>query len=778
MLSGKKAEKSYASSSDPYSYDEWLQRAHRLAGAESVTRPFEENVWVYAAIRAFSHAAASVPLRIWNGDPDDESSELVPESDPLVKLLTERPNPVQSPRQLREAQAVHYRLDGEDVWFLADNAGQPVRGNTAGKIQAPDLIYQVRGRAISRIETDDFGFPAFYVYQGSGGKEIRFPAHAVLHFRDYDPNSPFRGLGSVEAALREIETDFQAQRYQEAALRHGGDPGGWIVRESKLSEASEQAEERQLNDSLANPSNNGRWRMLTGKGVQVMPAKITPRDMEYGALRASNRDAILSALDTPKPVVGLFEEATFSNLEGATLHFWEGVMTYHAGVEDTFNSHLFPRMSDSRAQRYKARFDRDAVEALQEDMGEKLRLAAEIASSDNGVSLVEAAGMVGVEADLSELEHADVAWISAGKRPVEQALAEPEPQGPVGGDESPSGEPSGGDDGEPASGPTSELQGVVALSLAKAERNPDVPEDVFERPGYEGRRGYYAEKAAPLIDRGEKDLQPRILRFISDYEKAQLARLRDFAHAGDKARGFSQFPDLVASLRANTKAIADELDETDIAPLLLVKAEWERRLREASSDAIDAVFVRAANDIIAEIGGLPFGGLGDADVAAFLESQKIRLVEGVTSTLANRVRGALLRGLAGNETVGTLQEIIADLLPDLTKELRKTFATKEDRALTIARTETAHAANGARQQEMVRNGIERVEWVTSGDVFVRGAPGGPYSDAALSHFELDGQTRRIGDEFRPGLRHPSDPNAAVGDVANCRCVARPVVPEE
>lgn len=38
-----------------------------------------------------------------------------------------------------------------------------------------------------------------------------------------------------------------------------------------------------------------------------------------------------------------------------------------------------------------------------------------------------------------------------------------------------------------------------------------------------------------------------------------------------------------------------------------------------------------------------------------------------------------------------------------------------------------------------------------------------------SHDELDGKSRRVGQEFKPGLKFPRDPNAPIAEVANCRC---------
>lgn len=52
----------------------------------------------------------------------------------------------------------------------------------------------------------------------------------------------------------------------------------------------------------------------------------------------------------------------------------------------------------------------------------------------------------------------------------------------------------------------------------------------------------------------------------------------------------------------------------------------------------------------------------------------------------------------------------------------------------------------------------RQTWVSMRDAKVRD-----------SHQELDGVTRKVGEEFKPDLKFPRDPQAPIEEVANCRC---------
>jgi SPP1 gp7 family putative phage head morphogenesis protein len=157
--------------------------------------------------------------------------------------------------------------------------------------------------------------------------------------------------------------------------------------------------------------------------------------------------------------------------------------------------------------------------------------------------------------------------------------------------------------------------------------------------------------------------------------------------------------------------------------------------------------------------------MSDPRVIQELASQMLQLTEGVTSTLARKVKDALLESLRGSEAIGTLQERIAAELPALTAELERVFGSNEARALNIARTETGRAANGSRFATYADAGIKETQWISSHDDAVR-----------ESHRQLDGEVRALGTEFKHGLRFPHDPNGTASEVCSCRCTLLAILP--
>ena len=300
------------------------------------------------------------------------------------------------------------------------------------------------------------------------------------------------------------------------------------------------------------------------------------------------------------------------------------------------------------------------------------------------------------------------------------------------------------------------LEGPAApepVEPPEPESEPDdEPDDGKASPATLQRAGYADEvnaRLAPLEERAHKVFSGYLRR----YEAAQTKRLTAFAQNGK------------AALARDTREFPEDLTGLDIEALLLDPDEWADKLITAASPVIHASFEAAVLDMVEEF-GFTLVSAESPEVLAALETQTINLAQDVNGTLAKRVRRELLEALQDLDgaNINTLQDAIADALPKLRGSLKRAFGDRDARALAIARTETNRATNAARHESMVANGVEKHEWWSSRDSHVRS-----------SHVELDGQIRAIGEEFKPGLKFPLDPDAPAGEVINCRCKARPVI---
>lgn|GEM_PF-6921941 len=251
---------------------------------------------------------------------------------------------------------------------------------------------------------------------------------------------------------------------------------------------------------------------------------------------------------------------------------------------------------------------------------------------------------------------------------------------------------------------------------------------------------------------GERALLQAARGFLRKYLSSQFARFRDFAAHGKAARGFEG---------VTFERISDN-DTALLEKLLLNRTEWEANLAKLMKPHLTRISSAALADMADELGGVSIG-TQDPRVVKQLSEQLIQLSEGVNSTLADKVRGALVETFKDASSIADLQLAVQEHLPELEGNVALAFRDRESRALAIARTESAHATNGARQLQMEAEGVTQTEWATAGDDAVR-----------ESHRALDGEVRALGAEYAPNLAYPNDPRAPAGEVINCRCVLNPL----
>ena len=113
--------------------------------------------------------------------------------------------------------------------------------------------------------------------------------------------------------------------------------------------------------------------------------------------------------------------------------------------------------------------------------------------------------------------------------------------------------------------------------------------------------------------------------------------------------------------------------------------------------------------------------------------------------------------LAGLESGEGLNELVA--------RIKKTLGSNRNRALGIARTQTAGAVGTGRHEAMRSAGVEQKGWVTSGDPQVRDthkAAGVRYAEPIALDIPFE-----VGGEL---LMYPGDPAGSAGNIINCRCL--------
>jgi hypothetical protein len=114
-------------------------------------------------------------------------------------------------------------------------------------------------------------------------------------------------------------------------------------------------------------------------------------------------------------------------------------------------------------------------------------------------------------------------------------------------------------------------------------------------------------------------------------------------------------------------------------------------------------------------------------------------------------------------------------IDDIAETLRNDFAgLRDNRLKLIARVEVQGAQNIGINETMREFGTDYKQWLTVGDIRVRG--NGKYDKA--DHVTLHGQVVKLDEKFSNGLMYPLDRSGPLAEIMNCRCRHRSFLPRK
>jgi len=171
----------------------------------------------------------------------------------------------------------------------------------------------------------------------------------------------------------------------------------------------------------------------------------------------------------------------------------------------------------------------------------------------------------------------------------------------------------------------------------------------------------------------------------------------------------------------------------------------------------------AGNQLLEEIGKTddPFS-MPPEEVLNFHRRRENKLKD-IPDEIFDQIKASLEEGLNLGESVDELSDRVRAEFNDISDE----------RARTIAMTETAAAYGQGRDAAMKQAGVRYKKWLTSGNANVR--PG--HAAANQQTVEIDEPFQvRNGEGIIEELMMPGDPNGSPSNVINCHCVSIAVAP--
>ena len=210
----------------------------------------------------------------------------------LSVLLNNRPNPYQSMQAFRTAIFTDFLLEGNAFVYF-------------------DGAYMYHLPAINvEIVPDPKTFIAKYIYNST----VFFKPEEIAHFKDISSTSVYRGTSRLSSAVRNIQTLYKMQDFQEGFFDNGAVFGLAITTDNTLSQV---AKDKTIANWIRNynPKNGGKKPVILDSGlkpIQLAGANSSFKDLDFDVSIKTHSVKILETIGVPPVLLDGGNQANIS----------------------------------------------------------------------------------------------------------------------------------------------------------------------------------------------------------------------------------------------------------------------------------------------------------------------------------------------------------------------------------------------------------------------------------------------------------------------------------
>jgi len=234
--------------------------------------------------------------------------------------LFSRPNSTLSRYDLWKETSAWWYIEGEAFWWF----GTDYSGGLPKEIY---ILDPRKMRHEGEIKGLDFGFrnvPRRWFYH-TGTELIPILSDEIIHFKDWNPWNPVRGVNPLISLALELEQDFFANKANSTLLKNNAIPQGILKTEQTLRPEEADHLERRW-ESKYGAVKAGRKIAVLGKGTSFEPLSFTPEVIKLFELKRWNLYTILARYGIPPRVANISDRSTaLSGKDTAEQHsaFWK-----------------------------------------------------------------------------------------------------------------------------------------------------------------------------------------------------------------------------------------------------------------------------------------------------------------------------------------------------------------------------------------------------------------------------------------------------------------------
>jgi HK97 family phage portal protein len=193
-------------------------------------------------------------------------------------------------------------------------------GSPGGLIRiAPPMFSPVGG---------DWMIPEAFEIRGDKGKKIVSAADCV-YILGYSPKGDIGGVSPIESLRSILAEEYEAARQRSQAFRNGARVNGYIERPREAPDWSREARDRfraGWRSQYGGGGSDAYGTPILEDGMKFVPATQTARDLQYIESRKLTREEAAAAYFIPPPMVGILDNATFSNVKEQHKHLYQDTL--------------------------------------------------------------------------------------------------------------------------------------------------------------------------------------------------------------------------------------------------------------------------------------------------------------------------------------------------------------------------------------------------------------------------------------------------------------------
>lgn len=325
---------------------------------------FGIHSWVYSCANLIANAFSSIEFvpYIQKGDAWE-----INESHAFRHLL-EHPNPMMSGVEFKRLLSLSSKLTGNA--FIVCDPPQTAKPKELWPLQ-PNKVKVVPHRQ---------EFVGGYTYDVNGHSRPLLK-ESVIHIREATPTNLQYGQGALSAVKNAVASDILADAWNRSFFQNAARPDAVLESTATLDDKTIRRIGRNWINTFSGTKNRARVAVLNG--VKYVEVNRAHKDMDFVGLRKMLREEILSAFGVPQSMVGVLDQANYSNMKEQTKIFWTQTMIPEI--------RKFESMMTLRAQQITGdtktiiQADLSKVEALRED--EQARATVAKTYFDMGIPL-------------------------------------------------------------------------------------------------------------------------------------------------------------------------------------------------------------------------------------------------------------------------------------------------------------------------------------------------------------------------------------------------------